>query len=583
MIGGLAMFLYGMHLLGEGLTKTSGGKLEQILEKLTTTPIKGVLLGMVVTGIIQSSSATTVMVVGFVNSGIMQLERTVGIIMGANIGTTVTAWILSLTGIRSSNIVLQLLKPTSVSPIVAFIGVIFILFFKKDKIHNVGKILLGFSIFIFGMDMMSSSVQPLSNEPAFEQFLVTFSNPILGVLAGFVLTGIIQSSSASIGILQALCMTGTVPYSTAFPVIMGQNIGTCVTAIISSIGASRNAKRAAFIHLYFNVIGTVIFLTVFYSMNALLDFTFLGSSATPGGIALIHSIFNIACTVLLLPFGNFLVKLAKMTIKDRPQERLATCVLDEFNLLDARFLDKPGIALEHSVILTDNMADLSENILFISLDLLKEYSQGKQQSLDDIERRVDRYEDILSTYLMKLSRSHLSEKESATLSLLLHTISDFERIADHACNLSESAKEIYDKQLVQSEVAKNELSIFTEAVTEIVKRTFTAFHNEDIQMADTVEPLEEVIDNLSMELKSRHIRRLTTDKSSLELGFVYSDIINNYERIADHCSNIAVCLIRTRKDEMDTHEYLKMIKRGENEEFQSRYTYYKEKYKLADE
>lgn len=582
MLGGLALFLYGMHTMGEGLSKASGGKLERILEKLTSNPLKAVLLGAGVTAVIQSSSATTVMVVGFVNSGIMKLSQAVGIIMGANIGTTATSWILSLTGIEGDNLWIKLLKPTSFSPVLALIGVILLMFFKREKLHDIGKILVGFAILMTGMSAMSAAVEPLAEVPEFTGILTMFSNPFLGMLAGMVLTAIIQSSSASVGILQALCATGSLTYATALPIIMGQNIGTCVTAMISAVGASKNAKRAALVHLYFNLIGTIIFMAVFYLINAFIPFAFLGEGADAVGIAVIHSVFNITATLLLLPFGKGLERLAYLTVRESREEQEMVSRPDEFALLDERFLDKPGLAMEHCRQVTNNMADLSQKALFTSLELLEHYNEEKAQKVSVLEDRVDKYEDMLGTYLLKLSSRDLTAKDSETLSMLLHTIGNFERISDHACNLCEAAKELSKKNMHFSEKAVTELEIFTAAVREIVTTTFTAFHQENTELAKTVEPLEEVIDDLNMELKARHVRRLTEGKCTIELGFVHSDITTNYERIADHCSNIAVCVIQVKQEGFDTHEYLGTIKREDNEQFKSQYVQFKNKYKLPE-
>lgn len=580
MVGGLALFLYGMHIMGDGLSKASGGKLEKILEKLTSNPIKAVLLGAGVTAVIQSSSATTVMVVGFVNSGIMKLHQAVGIIMGANIGTTATSWILSLTGIESSNFWIRMLKPSSFSPILALLGVVFIMFMKKEKKHDIGLIMVGFAILMTGMDAMSAAVKPLADVPEFTNILTMFSNPILGMIAGLVLTAIIQSSSASVGILQALCATGSLAYATAFPIIMGQNIGTCVTAIISSVGASKNAKRAALVHLYFNIIGTVIFMAAFYLINAFVPFAFLDDSANAMGIAVIHTVFNVTATIILLPFGRLLERLACATVRESKEEAENMEVPDEFALLDERFLDKPSLAMQHCKEVTDNMAKLSKKALFTALDLVGNFSENAATRVSSMEDRVDKYEDVLGTYLMKLSSRDLSEKDSEELSMLLHTIGNFERISDHACNITETAREMYDKEMTFSEKASAEMQIFTEALKEIVTKTVDSFMGENVELAKTVEPLEEVIDDMNMELKSRHVRRLTEGKCTIELGFVHSDLLTNYERVSDHCSNIAVCLIQTKLEGFDTHEYLDTIKREDNEQFKSRYAEYKEKYQL---
>lgn len=582
LIGGLALFLYGMNLLGDGLSKTSGGKLESILEKLTSNPIKGVLLGAGVTAVIQSSSATTVMVVGFVNSGIMKLHQAVGIIMGANIGTTATSWLLSLTGIQGDSFFIKMLKPMSFSPILAIIGVIMIMFCKKEKKHDIGKILVGFAILMYGMEAMSSAVKPLADVPEFTHILTMFSNPVLGMLAGLVLTAIIQSSSASVGILQALCATGSVTFATALPIIMGQNIGTCVTAMISAIGAKKNAKRAALVHLYFNIIGTLVFMCLFYLINAFIHFEFLSQGATPVGIATIHSVFNIFATIILLPFGKGLEKLACLSVRDDKEREETIDANRDFDLLDERFLDKTSLAMEHCRMVTNNMADLSREALFKSLDLFSDFSEEKAGDVCDIEERVDKYEDVLGTYLMKLSSRDLTEQDSETLNMLLHCIGNFERISDHVCNLVNAAREMFDKNMHFSEKAALELRIFTEAVRDIVNMAFDAFKAEDINEATKVEPLEEVIDDLNMELKARHIRRLREGKCTIELGFVHSDIITNYERIADHCSNIGVCIIEIKQEGFETHEYLGIMKREDNEQFRKQYALYKEKYKLPE-
>ncbi len=582
LIGGLALFLYGMELLGEGLSKASGGKLESILERLTSSPIKGVLLGAGVTAVIQSSSATTVMVVGFVNSGIMKLSQAVGIIMGANIGTTATSWILSLTGIEGDSLFINMLKPMSFSPILAMIGVIMIMFLKKEKLHDIGKILVGFAILMYGMDSMSTAVEPLADVPEFTNILTMFSNPILGMLAGLILTAIIQSSSASVGILQALSVTGSVTFATALPIIMGQNIGTCVTAMISAIGAKKNAKRAALVHLYFNIIGTMVFMCLFYLINAFVHFDFLTQSATPVGIATIHSIFNVFATCLLLPFSKGLEKLAYMSVREDKNDVTALDKDKEFALLDERFLDKTSLAMQHCRTVTNNMAALSKEALFKSLELFKDFSEDGAEMVSEIEERVDRYEDELGTYLMKLSSRDLTEQDSETLNMLLHSIGNFERISDHACNLVDAAREMHTKNMRFSDKAALELSIFTGAVKDIVNMSYKAFEDENVQEAMLVEPLEEVIDDMNIELKARHIRRLREGKCTIELGFVHSDIITNYERIADHCSNIAVCIIEIKQDGFDTHEYLGTIKREDNEQFKARYAQYKEKYKLPE-
>lgn len=584
LIGGLAIFLYGMDLLGEGLTGASGGKLEKILEKLTSSPIKAVLLGAGVTAVIQSSSATTVMVVGFVNSGIMKLSQAVGVIMGANIGTTITSWILSLTGIESSNIFISLLKPTSFSPVLAAVGIVFLMFLKKDSLKNPGKIMIGFALLMYGMDAMSSSVAPLAEVPQFASILTAFSNPVLGMLAGMLFTAIIQSSSASVGILQALCSTGILSYATALPIIMGQNIGTCVTALLSSIGATKNGKRAAIIHLYFNVIGTVTFMIVFYALNAVIHFSFLNLTAQEFGIAVIHTAFNIITTAYLLPLRKVLEKLAYATIKlDDDEKRIMDNRSgNEFALLDDRFLEAPSLAVEHCKQVINKMADISRESLFISMSLIGGYDEEQALRVGELETRADKYEDALGTYIMKISTKNLKKEDSEMLNVMLHCIGDFERISDHACNLCDSARELQQKNMQFSPKAETELDILSSAVREAVDISFDAFKSNNKNEADKVEPLEELIDTLAVELKARHIRRLREGKCTIELGFAHSDILNNLERVADHCSNIAVDVIQSDQLEFDAHEYLDRIKNKDNQQFARDYKTYKEKYRLPE-
>lgn len=584
LIGGLAIFLYGMDLLGEGLTGASGGKLEKILEKLTSNPLKAVLLGAGVTAVIQSSSATTVMVVGFVNSGIMKLSQAVGVIMGANIGTTITSWILSLTGIESSNIFISLLKPTSFSPVLAAVGIVFLMFLKKESLKNPGKIMIGFALLMYGMDAMSSSVAPLAEVPQFASILTAFSNPVLGMLAGMLFTAIIQSSSASVGILQALCSTGILSYATALPIIMGQNIGTCVTALLSSIGATKNGKRAAIIHLYFNVIGTVTFMIVFYALNAVIHFSFLNLTAQEFGIAVIHTTFNIVTTAYLLPLRKVLEKLAYATIKlDDDEKRIMDNRSgNEFALLDDRFLEAPSLAVEHCKQVINKMADISRESLFISMSLIGGYDEEQALRVGELETRADKYEDALGTYIMKISTKNLKKEDSEMLNVMLHCIGDFERISDYACNLCDSARELQQKNMQFSPKAETELDILSSAVREAVDISFDAFKNNNKNEADKVEPLEELIDTLAVELKARHIRRLREGKCTIELGFAHSDILNNLERVADHCSNIAVDVIQSDQLEFDAHEYLDGIKNKDNQQFARDYKAYKEKYRLPE-
>ena len=580
MVGGLALFLYGMQVMGDGLAKVSGGKLERILENLTSNPIKAVLLGAGVTAVIQSSSATTVMVVGFVNSGIMKLNQAVGIIMGANIGTTVTSWILSLSGLQGDNVFVKLCKPSSFSPLLAVIGVIFLLFIKDEKKKDIGAIMVGFAVLMFGMETMSDAVKPLANVPEFTGILTAFSNPVLGMIAGAVLTAIIQSSSASVGILQALCVTGAVSYGVAIPIIMGQNIGTCVTALLSSIGATKNAKRAAMVHLYFNIIGTVVFMVLFYTVNAVVGFSFLGTATNAAGIAVIHSLFNVFATMLLLPFGKGLEKLACLTIRDDVQPAEVEEERKELQLLDSRFLEKPAFAMEQSVHVANKMAEESKRTIFTAMDLLWNYTEDGAKKVGELENLVDQYEDELGTYLVKLSRQNLSVHDSHTLSIVLHCIGDFERISDHAINIMEAAQEMHDKKLIFSPKAEEELKVFSRAVQDIVEKAYAVFRDQDEKLAQKVEPLEAVVDELNQEVKKRHIRRLREGKCTIELGFILSDITTSLERVADHCSNIAVCVTQVREDTYDTHGYLNSVKNEDSEIFRGLVLEEEEKYLL---
>lgn len=579
MIGGLALFLYGMNLMGDGLAKASGGRMESILEKLTGNPVKAVLLGAGVTAVIQSSSATTVMVVGFVNSGIMRLEQAVGVIMGANVGTTITSWILSLTGIESSSFLVRLLKPTSFSPVLAIIGVAMLLFSKKEKRQSVASILIGFAVLMFGMDTMSAAVKPLAQEPAFTGILTAFSNPVLGMLAGVVLTAVIQSSSASVGILQALCLSGAVGYNTAIPIILGQNIGTCVTAMISGVGASRNARRAALVHLYFNIIGTVVFMGVFYLLDAAFQFPFMEKPADALSIAVVHSCFNVSATLLLLPFSRGLVKLACLTTGGGVQEqsRQEDEVLQH---LDPRFLNTPAYAIEQSRNVAVSMAELAERAINLAMGLVTGYDSEKACQVLELETRVDQYEDQLGSYLVKAGSRDLSERDNHSLSVMLHCIGDFERISDHARNVQEAAQEMADKGVNFSEKALQELEVLRSAIRDILKITMRSFMDEDLELARQVEPLEEVIDALIQEIRQRHIRRLRKGSCTIELGFILTDIITNLERVSDHCSNIAVCLLEISEDEFDTHAYLEDMRREDNTEFRRQVMAYGRQYLL---
>ncbi len=580
LVGGLALFLFGMSTMGDGLVQLSGGRLEKILEKLTKKKSMAVLLGLLVTAVIQSSSATTVMVVGFVNSGIMNLTQAVGIIMGANIGTTVTSWLLSLTGIEGSNLFLKLLKPNSFSPVLAAVGVVLTMTAgENDKKKNIGSILVGFAVLMFGMETMSGSVAPLAENPRFTGILTAFSNPLLGLLAGLVLTAVIQSSSASVGILQALCVTGVVSYGTAIPIIMGQNIGTCVTALLSGMGASKNAKRASLIHLYFNLIGTLLFLVVFYGLNSFLHFPFLTETAGAADIAVIHSLFNIGCTMVLYPFSGMLVKLAELSIPNgveaAPSSRPAA-----LQALDERFLDRPGFAMNLCKEAVDHMADLARNSFQLAMGLLENYSDTDLNRVIAMEQKADSYEDVLGTYLVKLSGRDLSKADSRTLSILLHCINDFERISDHAINVAESARELGQKGLSLSPDSRKELAVYGQAVADILDLTVSVFAADDVERAKGVEPLEEVIDDLSNEMRSRHIERLRRGTCSLEAGLILEDILTGYERVSDHCSNVAVCMIEIHADEYETHEYLNLTTKGSSPWFQKEYAKRKQEYLL---
>lgn len=583
MIGGLALFLYGMNAMGDGLSKMAGGRLETILEKLTAKRIFAVLLGAAVTAVIQSSSATTVMVVGFVNSGIMQLSQAVGIIMGANVGTTITSWMLSLTGISGDAVWLKLLKPSSFSPILAVVGMILIMTGKgESKKKDIGNILLGFAILMFGMETMSGAVSGLADNPRFTGIMTAFANPILGMVVGAVLTAVIQSSSASVGILQALCSTGAVHYSVALPIIMGQNIGTCVTSLISSVGANKSAKRASMIHLYFNLIGTILFMLVFYTVNRFVSFAFLGESANAAGIAVIHSLFNIGATIVLFPFSKQLVKLAELTIPERADAKEHA---DEKSgkkriTIDERFLDSPAFAMEICRQTIHNMAEETKRALKLSLEVLQAYDEEKQKRVLEAEELVDEYEDVLGSYLVKLSGKNLSMKDSQSLSIMLHSISDFERISDHATNLVQSAKEINEKHLAFTKNARGELEVLSQAVGEIVTNATDAFCNEDLEQAVHVEPLEEVIDQLTKRVKENHIRRLQKGKCTIEMGFILEDVLTNLERVSDHCSNIAVEMLTIYDNEYNTHEYFDSLSEKEKQNFQADYDSLIQKYHL---
>ena len=572
MVGGLCLFLFGMNIMGDALERRAGNSLRSLLGKLTSNRMLGFLTGLAVTAVIQSSSATTVMVVGFVNSGLLTLGQAINVIMGANVGTTVTSWILSLGGIESGNLFVQLLKPSSFTPILALVGIVYYMFLKDDKKKDTGMILLGFATLMFGMETMSDAVSGLKNVPQFQQLFLLFTNPILGVVAGALLTAVIQSSSASVGILQALSSTGSVTYAAAIPIIMGQNIGTCVTAMLSSVGATKNAKRAAFVHLLFNIIGTIVCLILFMLANALFSPAILGESATHFGIAICHTIFNIACTALLLPSGNLLEKLVCKLVPDSKEP-------ETVSELDERLFATPSIALERCHALTGEMAECATQVYRDAVASFTNYTPELAQAVRDGENKTDHYEDILGTYLVKLSALKISERDSSEAAMLLKALNDFERVGDHALNLLESAEELNEKGLQLSDAAKHELEVLVKAVDEIVALSFYSFRTNDLQAAYQVEPLEQVIDDLKEKLRIHHILRLQQGNCSIETGFVWSDLLTALERIGDHCSNIAGCVVDMAHHDMNTHEALRSA-RVENENFGEQYQEYAKKYRL---
>lgn len=571
MIGGLCLFLFGMNIMGQALERRAGSRLRTTLGKMTGKTMTGFLTGLVVTAVIQSSSATTVMVVGFVNSGLMTLKQAIGVIMGANIGTTVTAWLLSLGGISGDAVWVQLLKPTSFTPVLALIGIIMYMFSKDSRKNDTGMILLGFATLMFGMDTMSGAVSGLREVPAFRQLFVAFTNPLLGVLAGAALTAIIQSSSASVGILQALALSGHVTYAAAIPIIMGQNIGTCVTALISSVGTSRNAKRAAIVHLSFNVIGTVVWLAVFCIVRAVAAPAILGESATMYGIAIAHTAFNVACTALLLPASGLLEKLAIRLVPDGKKK-------DAEVTLDERLLATPPLALEQCSVVAEDMAYYASGALKKAIDCVMEFDPKAAQEVRESEDKTDTYEDMLGTYLLKLGAEPLSDAASEEVTELLKLIGDFERIGDHAVNIIESAEEMHDKQLEFSRSAKYELSVMSAAVGEVMDLAVKAFAENDAQAASCVEPLEQVVDDLKDELRTRHILRMKKGECSIEAGFVWSDLLTNLERASDHCSNVALCVLDLKKHTLSAHET--QHERKDVPEFSEHYRRYSEKYAL---
>ena len=572
MVGGLCLFLFGMNVMGEALERRAGASLRALLGKLTTNRMLGFLTGLAVTAVIQSSSATTVMVVGFVNSGLLTLGQAINVIMGANVGTTVTAWILSLGGIESSNVLVQLLKPSSFTPILAVWGIVYYMFLKDSRKKDTGMIFLGFATLMFGMETMSDAVSGLKDVPAFQQLFLLFTNPILGVLAGAVLTAIIQSSSASVGILQALSTTGSVSYAAAIPIIMGQNIGTCITAMLSSVGTTKNAKRAAVVHLMFNILGTMICLILFTAVQTLLAPAILGEQATYLGIAICHTMFNVICTAILLPSGDLLEKLVCRLVPDNEKPEVVA-------ELDERLLTTPSIALERCQSLTFEMADVAAQAIHDGVALVREFNPALAKQIREEENRTDHYEDILGTYLVKLSALKISDADSSEATMLLKSLNDFERIGDHALNLVESAEELQKKHLDFSDTAKHELAVLTRAVDEIVTLSFSAFRENNLEKAYQVEPLEQVIDDLKEKLRVHHILRMQQGSCSIESGFVWSDLLTALERVGDHCSNIAGCVVDMAHHDMNTHESLRSA-RIENENFGEQYKAFAAKYSL---
>lgn len=579
LIGGLALFLYGMDVMGDGLKKLSGSKLEYFLGKLTSNKLKGFLLGFLVTAVIQSSSATTVMLVGFVNSGIMRLSQTISTIMGANVGTTVTAWLLSTTGISGDTFFLKILKPDAWTPILAAIGAGIVMFSKSDKQKNIASILLGFAILMFGMDAMSAAVSGLKNDPNFAQILIMFENPVMGILAGTILTAIIQSSSASVGILQALSATGTISYAVALPIILGQNIGTTITPILSAINGNRDSKRVAATCLYIKIIGVVIVSVAFYAINSFVVFPFMreDSYVNAFNIAVIHTLFNIVSTIILIPFTKQIEKLAYLTIRDKGDEERE---FDPFAALDDRFFTVPSFAVEKCRELTYDMARLAQEAVFDSTRILNSYDRNVEEEVAKIEKKVDKYEDKISAYLVGLSEKNLNAADSHQVTKILHIIGDVERISDHALNICETAEEMYDKKINFSQGATKEISVLTDAVREILSITTDMLENDDIRIAKKIEPLEQIIDKLKKKIKNNHVMRLQVGECTVELGFILSDLLTNYERIADHCSNIAVAVLGNANSNFEAHDYMKHVKNEGENEFFEQYDYYKTKYSI---
>lgn len=579
LLGGLALFLFGMDVMGKALERQAGGKLQTILAKMSSNVFKGFLLGLGVTAVIQSSSATTVMVVGFVNSGIMTLKQAVGVIMGSNIGTTVTAWILSLSGLEGDSFLIQLFKPSTLAPIIGTAGIILYMFTNSEKKKGIGTIMLGFLALMVGMDLMGDSMAFLEHEPWFAQLMISFSNPIIGILFGAVLTAIIQSSSASVGILQGLCVTGVVTYGSAIPIILGQNIGTCVTALIGSVGANRNARRTAVVHLLFNVVGVTIFVVVFYGLGLFIDWKFLENTVSAWNIAVIHSIFNVAATCVLMPLNSLLVKLAYLVVPDSKEEEKTV-------LLDELLLATPAVAIQRAHEVAGIMAKDAAEAMRLAIGLTKSYDAKIMQQVTELEDSTDRYEDALGTYLVELSNMNLSVEDNRKLNTLLYSVSDIERIGDHAVSVAKAALEIQEKNIDFSAQAKSELAVLEQAVLDLVDRTVAAYANFDFEQAIKIEPRQQVVDSLVREIKSRHIRRLRDGLCSVEYGFVLEDLLTACERTADHCSNVAVEMLQVAEGKLEAHEYLNALKAGELHEsaaYAERFAKYKAQYAFPEE
>jgi len=579
LLGGLALFLFGMDTMGKSLERTAGGKLQTILARMSSNVPKGFLLGLAVTAVIQSSSATTVMVVGFVNSGILTLKQAVGVIMGSNVGTTVTAWILSLSGLEGDSFLVQMFKPATLAPLLGAVGIVLYMFTDSEKKRNIGGILLGFMALMTGMDRMSSSMKFLKDEVWFTRMMISFSNPLVGILVGAALTAIIQSSSASVGILQSLCSTGAVTYGCAIPVILGQNIGTCVTAMMGAIGANKNARRAAMVHLYFNIIGSLVFVVGFYGIGLLHPWGFLGDTCSEMDIAVIHTSFNVCVTALLLPLNGLLVKLAVLTVPDDKQEEKPV-------LLDERLLATPAVATQRAQDIATRMAEDSAQAMRLAMELTRKFDSKTLDRVLELESNTDRYEDALGTYLVQLSSRSLSVSDSRTLNTLLYTISDLERIADHAVNVGKAALEMEEKKIVFSRQAQGELEVLERAVSDILGRTVEAYRSFDRELARKVEPQEQVVDALVREIKSRHIRRLREGRCSVEYGFVLEDLLTAFERSADHCSNVAVEILQVSEGKLEAHEYLNSLKAGELREsaaFAEEYARYQARYAFPED